>query len=261
MEQSHYQRFTEITGIEFRRPALLHQAFIHRSYVNELDGDTSSPDNERLEFLGDAILGFVMSDQLFHRYPDEQEGELTRLRSALVRKTTLARVAQKLHLGDFLRLGRGEEESGGRTRGAILCATFEAVLGAIYLDRGVDAAREFALAWIGPELERVEEMAVSKDAKSRLQEYAQNTFGSTPRYKTIDSSGPDHNKVFIQQVAVDKRALGLGEGRSKQEADQSAAAMALFRMDQPAPEYEEDTELLSRYILDEPPVPPVDADS
>ena len=261
MDQQDQQRFTEMTGYTFQRPELLQQAFIHRSYVNELDGDTVLFDNERLEFLGDAILGFIMSDQLFHRYPDEQEGELTRLRSALVRKTTLARVAQKLHLGEFLSLGRGEEDSGGRTRGAILCATFEAVLGALYLDQGIEAARAFAIQWIGPELARVEEMAVSKDAKSRLQEYAQNTYSQTPRYKTIDSTGPDHNKVFVQQVMVDKHAVGLGEGRSKQEADQQAAAMALFRMGQPAPEYEEDTDLTDLYPLDDPPPPPDGSDT
>ncbi len=255
MDQSDYQRFVEITGLEFSNPDLLFRAFVHRSYVNELDDGNVVPDNERMEFLGDAVLGFLMSVQLFHRYPDEQEGELTRLRSALVRRTTLARVARGLHLGEFLKLGRGEEESGGRTRSAILCATFEAVLGAIYLDQGTDSARKFALDWLNPELARVEEMAVSKDAKSRLQEYAQNEFGRTPRYKTVDSSGPDHNKIFVQQVSVDRLALGLGQGRSKQEADQSAAAMALFRLNQPAPEYEPDDELDGRYDLDDPPDP------
>ena len=238
-----YQRFRKSTNIVFYDVSLLDQAFVHRSYVNELPEGESMHDNERLEFLGDAVLGFITSELLYARFPDEQEGVLTRLRSYLVRRHTLSRVAKSLHFGEYLRLGRGEEESGGRERPATLCATFEAVLGAIFLDQGIDAAREFVIKVLGPELEMVQAYSTFKDPKSRFQEYIQDLYDKTPRYRTEATNGPDHNKEFIQKVYVDGKAVGLGRGRNKQDAEQAAAAMALMRLEQPAPEYDEDDEL------------------
>ena len=239
-------------GIAFGEKDLLERAFVHRSYLNEVDEGVEIADNERLEFLGDSVLGFVVSEMLFERFPDRQEGDLTTLRAALVRRETLARFAEQLALGDFLMLGHGEEESGGRTRPATLCATFEALLGAIYVDQGVDAVRGFALPMIGLELDKVERQALEKDAKSRLQEWVQDTFGRTPRYKTVASDGPDHDKTFTIQVSLGGVACGVGQGRSKQEAAQLAAAHALHRLGQSAPEYVSNPDLERLWPLPDP---------
>ncbi len=231
--------FEDNLGFSFADPLLL----VHRSYLNEAGDNFDIPDNERLEFLGDSVLGFVAAELLFRRYPRRLEGELTNLRAALVRRETLARFAEELALGDFLLLGHGEEESGGRTRPATLCATFEAVIGAIYLDGGLNRVREFLEGRLTAEVERVAPSALAKDPKSRLQEWIQSELGVTPRYKTVLTEGPDHARFFTVQVSADKIPYGVGRGRSKQEAAQSAAAMALHHFDQPAPEYIPNPEL------------------
>lgn len=236
-------------GLDFERKDLLARAFVHRSYLNEVEEGTELSDNERLEFLGDSVLSLVVSEMLFERFPDRQEGDLTTLRAALVRRETLARFAEQLDLGEFLMLGHGEEESGGRTRPATLCATFEALIGAIYVEWGVDAVRAFALPMIQAELDKVQRQALEKDAKSRLQEWAQSTFGRTPRYRTVASDGPDHDKLFTIQVSLDKTPCGVGQGRSKQEAAQLSAAHALLRMGQDAPEYVPNPDLEDRWPL------------
>lgn len=235
--------FERTLGITFRDKALLQRAFIHRSYMNEVDDSESLSDNERLEFLGDSVLEFVVSELLYQNFPQYQEGELTSLRSALVQQRTLAAFARKLHLGDYLLLGKGEEDSGGRTRPVTLCATFEAVLGALYRDQGIEVVKDFLLPLIEKEMERVLKTKLSKDPKSRLQEWSQSELGLRPRYETVESLGPDHDKVFTMQVAIGGTPCGLGRGRSKQAATQAAASMALHRLGQPAPEYEEDEEL------------------
>lgn len=245
--------FEEKSGIHFENLELLQRAFVHRSYLNEAGEDFTSSDNERLEFLGDSVLGFVASEMLFARYPDRREGELTNLRAALVRRETLARFARQMEMGSFLLLGHGEEEGGGRTRPATLCATFEAVIGALYLDQGLDRVRERVIPLFEREIERVVERALAKDPKSRLQEWVQSTLGTTPRYKTISTEGPDHARYFTIQVMADRHPYGVGRGRSKQEAAQSAAAMALYRLGQEAPEYEEDSNLEEQF-----PLPPID---
>lgn len=227
----------------FDNLSLLERAFVHRSYLNEAGEESGLRDNERLEFLGDSVLGFVTSELLFARYPDRLEGELTNLRAALVRRETLARFATELALGDYLLLGRGEEDSGGRTRPATLCATFEALIGAIYLDQGLEQVRSFLEPRLLTEVERVAPRALAKDPKSRLQEWVQSEMGVTPRYKTVRTEGPDHARVFTVQVTADKTPYGVGLGRSKQEAAQSAAAMALHHFGLPAPEYTPDSEL------------------
>jgi len=256
MSRLDFGQFESDIDLYFHDKGLLRQAFVHRSYLNEMVDDDELADNERLEFLGDAILSFITSELLYARFPHHQEGELTRLRSTLVRRETLARLALQLRLGEYLMLGRGEEEGGGRTRQATLCATFEAVLGAIYVDQGLEAVKGFALSLLEPELERVSDTALDKDAKSRLQEFSQQTFGYTPRYRTVVAVGPDHDKRFTLIVLVAKHPVGRGYGRSKQDAAQSAAAEALYRLGQPAPEYEKrdflpgDDELVDIELVD-----------
>jgi ribonuclease-3 len=234
-EQTHQLRFSD--------KSLLRTAFVHSSYVNEVE-DEAIADNERLEFLGDSVLGYVVSEALFRRFPGATEGQLTAIRAALVRRETLARYALQLDLGAYLLLGHGEEESGGRLRVATLCATFEAVIGALYLDQGITAVRQFVLSLVEPDLDAVHNDTLAKDPKSRLQEWSQSELGAPPKYRVVAEDGPDHAKVFTTVVMIGDRTLGAGRGRSKQEASQAAAAMALARCGLSAPEYVPDDELL-----------------
>ncbi len=183
--------------------------------------------NERLEFLGDAVLGFVVADYLHEKFPSLPEGELTSLRAALVRAETLARVAKALELGEYLLLSRGESATGGRGRQKILSQTLEALIGVIFLDQGLQVAQDFILRTLEPELKRVQEEKLAKDFKSRLQELTQAKWQLTPTYRTISAVGPDHAKIFTVEVLVGTRALAQGSGRSKQEAQQDAARKAL----------------------------------
>ena len=193
-------------GIRFQDSTLLDRAFIHRSYLNELlDDNAELVDNERLEFLGDTVLGYLVSERLYHLFPLQQEGDLTNLRSALVRRETLARMALELNLGSYLKLGHGEEESGGRTRPATLCAVFEALIGAVYLDLGTDTTKNVIFGLLAADIERLQATTHTKDPKSRLQEQVQANEGMTPRYKVAESIGPDHAKHFIMLVQVNGR--------------------------------------------------------
>ncbi len=189
-------------------------------------------DNERLEFLGDAVLDFIVGAYLYHRFPEMDEGGLTSLRAALVRTETLAEFARELGLGQFLRLGSGEADSGGRNRNHILCGAFEAVIGAVYLDQGLDKVGEIVGRLAPPRLEHIIAESLHKDAKSEFQVWAQAEFNITPRYDVIASEGPDHAKVFTVQVVVGDTAWGIGVGRSKQLAAQVAAADAMTRVDE-----------------------------
>jgi len=236
-------------GVTFRDPVLLQRAFIHRSYLNEITEAHDLKDNERLEFLGDAIINFIVSEELFECFPDYAEGPLTNLRAALVRRETLARLAEQLALGSYLWLGHGEEESGGRARPATLCAVFEALVGSIYVDQGIAVAREFVLPIMRHELLRVKRNALDKDPKSRLQEWVQSNKSATPRYKEVEKFGPDHAKTFVMQVTVVGEIMGVAQGRSKQDATQAAAAKALHKLDLPAPEYVPDPGLEARFGL------------
>jgi ribonuclease-3 len=215
-------------GFMFHDYSLLSRALTHRSYLNE-NPDIALEDNERLEFLGDAVLDFVVGAYLYHRLPEMDEGELTSLRAALVRAETLADFARRLELGRYLRLGYGEAETGGRDRTPILCATFEAVVGAMYLDQGVEPVRALVEPLIGPELVNIRARSLHKDAKSEFQVWAQKQFNITPRYKVVDSEGPDHAKTFTVQVLVGQQPWGEGNGRSKQAAEQAAATDALLK--------------------------------
>lgn len=217
--------FQEQNGVSFTTPGLLQQALTHRSYINEHGG--AEGHNERLEFLGDAVLDFLVGDILYQRYPDMPEGQLTRLRAALVRTESLAQLAREMGIGESLRMGKGEEASGGRERITNLCGAFEAVTGALYLDQGLEAVRTFILPRLESLVDDVLEEAIDKDARSRLQEWVQAEMNLTPIYRTVSATGPDHEKEFVVEVLIGDKVVGRGTGRSKQIAAQAAARDAL----------------------------------
>ncbi len=209
---------------------LLQRAITHRSYLNESQ-EAGLEDNERLEFLGDAVLDFVVGAYLYERFPEMDEGELTALRAALVRTRTLAGFARQLDLGRSLRLGYGEAGSGGRDRTPTLCAAFEAVIGAVYLDQGLDAVTELMARLMEPALQEILEKSLHKDAKSEFQVWAQGERNITPNYRVVGEEGPDHAKTFTVQVRLEDEVWGEGQGRSKQAAAQAAAADAISRVE------------------------------
>jgi ribonuclease-3 len=213
-------------GLTFHDPALLAGAFVHSSYVNE-HLDEAIESNERLEFLGDAVLSLVVSGILFKRHPDEPEGVLTTRRAAIVSTDGLARIARRLGIGDALVLGQGAEHSGERDRSSVLAGLFEAIVAAIYLDRGLAATRSFVTRAARPELEAAVSADALKAPKSRLQEAAFARSGRAPAYRIVSSEGPDHDRHYVVEVAVDGLVLGAGEGRSRREAETMAAEIAL----------------------------------
>ena len=212
-------------GIAFQDETLLRRALTHRSYLNEHPNEQQ--DNERLEFLGDAVLDFMVAALLYKRFPEMSEGDLTTLRSALVRTEQLAAFAQRLNVGAALRLGKGESEAGGRERESVLCCTFEAIVGAIYLDAGTEAVRPLVERWFLPEANAIADEATLIDAKSQFQVWAQENRGYTPRYRTLSHEGPDHERKFTVEVMINGEAHGAGVGRSKKLAEQAAALDAL----------------------------------
>lgn len=223
--------FEKRLGVRFKDYSLLERSLTHRSYVNERESG-GRENNERLEFLGDAVLDFVVGASLYHRFPEMKEGALTELRAALVKTKTLADFARQLDLGAFLRLGHGEAENGGRERSPTLAGAFEAVVGAVYLDQGLSAVKPVIERFIGPALEQILAQSLQKDAKSEFQVWAQAEYGITPQYQTVGSDGPDHAKRFMVQVLVGKEVWGMGQGSSKQNAAQMAAGDAMARVQQ-----------------------------
>jgi ribonuclease-3 len=213
-------------NLPFKETGLLHQALVHRSYLNENLG-VPLLSNERLEFMGDAVLGFLVTEELYRRFPHMSEGELTRLRASLVRGSTLARWGKRLGLGNALLLSQGEETSGGRHRPANLANVMEAVLGALFLDQGVEVVRTVVLPLLEEELASHGPQGLEKDPKSGFQELAQSRWQLTPTYRTITSEGPDHRRIFTVEALIGERVLGLGQGTSKQRAQQAAAQAAL----------------------------------
>jgi ribonuclease-3 len=216
-------------GISFNDLSLLEQALVHSSYVNENPG-IAPADNERLEFLGDAILGFIVAEELYQRFPQFSEGEMTRLRSSLVRQDALSRIARAISLGNYLYLGRGEEASGGRRKPANLAGALEAVIAAIFLDRGLSMARDFALRSASKELDKVLSQGIEADYKSQLQELIQARQQQTPTYKVIEAMGPAHDRRFTVEVRVGDSVLGRGSGKSKKAAEAEAARSALAQL-------------------------------
>lgn len=209
----------------FHNKKLFEQAFIHRSYLNETNEDIES--NERLEFLGDSILSFVVSDYLYHTYPDFNEGILTNLRSLVVNTKSLAAISKELEFGKHLKLSRGEEESMGRENASLLANAFEAFIGALFLDQGIEAVREFLNSTLIPQIAEHVQKRTFKDPKSLLQEYVQSQKDNSPVYKVLHEEGPPHAKVFTVGAYVKSVLWGKGIGRSKQEAEEKAAQEAL----------------------------------
>jgi len=221
-----FEHFEERLGVSFKNKDLLREAFTHRSYINE-HKKSSLSHNERLEFLGDAVLELVVTKFLYEKYPDKTEGDLTSYRAALVNAVTLAEVSRKLEVNDFLLLSKGESKDIGRARDAILANTFESIVGALYLDLGYESAAEFIAKNVFPLTDRIVEEKLWLDAKSHFQEKAQEHDGVTPVYKTMEEVGPDHDKCFKVAVYIGNEMVSGGEGRSKQEAEQNAARRAL----------------------------------
>lgn len=220
------QTFQEEIGASFEDVALLRQAFTHRSYLNEHRGEVGGH-NERLEFLGDAVLELVSTHFLYEKYPDKPEGDLTAFRASLVNAVTLSEVASMLGMNDYLLLSRGEAKDNGRARQVLLANAFEALIGALYLDQGYDAARMFIEKHLFPKLDEIVQKRLWQDPKSTLQEKVQEHENVTPHYTVTKETGPDHDKHFIVGVYAREELLAQGEGKSKQEAEQAAARTAL----------------------------------
>lgn len=223
-----YKKLEEQIGLKFKDYHLLRKAFVHRSYLNE-HRDSQFESNERLEFLGDAVLELVVTEYLYSNYPNP-EGELTNWRSALVKGEMLAKIAIELKLGDYLFLSHGEEKSGGREKDYLLANTFESLIGVIYLELGYDMSKAFISKFLLVHLEDILVKGEHIDSKSRLQELAQEKVGSTPSYELQHEEGPDHDKVFTMGAYIGKRMVGKGKGGSKQIAEQQAAEDALKRL-------------------------------
>lgn len=227
MQQGSYlEQCQELIGYRFRNIVLLEQALVHSSYANE-NKLSKVENNERLEFLGDAVLEIVTSNFLFNRYPQMLEGELTKLRASIVCEPTLAKLAIDIQLGKFLMLGKGEENSGGRQRASVLSDTLEALIGAIYLDNGLDSANTFITSKL---LNDIEQRHLFVDSKTHLQEIIQKFSEKPLEYHIVAESGPDHNKIFEVVVKHKNRIIGQGSGRSKKSAEQEAAFDAIHQM-------------------------------
>ena len=220
------EKLEEKLGYTFQNRALLENALTHSSYANE-NKHTGAQSNERLEFLGDSVLGMVTADYLYRVHPDLPEGDLTRTRAALVCEGSLVEVAQQLELGTYLKLGKGEDAGGGRERPSIVADAVEAVLAAVYLDGGIGSARKIIQRFI---LDREEEKSGSRDYKTALQELVQRESGQVLAYRLVGSTGPDHAKRFQVEVELNGATVGAGEGRSKKEAEQMAAKAAIAKL-------------------------------
>jgi len=218
--------FEEQIGVSFKNKSLLQEAFTHRSYINEHRG-SKMHHNERLEFLGDAVLELAVTKFLYEKFPESTEGDLTAYRAALVNAVTLSDISRKLNVNDFMLLSKGEAKDVGRARDAILANAYESIVGAIYLDQGFEAAEKFIAEYLYPLIEKIVEEKLWLDAKSHFQEKAQEHEGVTPQYKTMEEVGPDHDKNFKVGVYLGNQLVSGGEGRSKQEAEQEAARRAL----------------------------------
>jgi ribonuclease-3 len=212
-------------GVTFDNADLLQQALYHRSFLNESERQVES--NERMEFLGDAVLGIIVSDKLYRDYPTLSEGHLSQLRALLVRWDALARAAERINLGEFLVLGRGEELSGGRKRPSNLAGAFEALIGAAFLDGGMTRAKKLVLKLLKPDFQEIAAQGITADSKSELQHLAQTRWHEIPQYRLKSSEGPDHAKLFTVEVAVGEQVMGQGQGRNKKQAELNAARQAL----------------------------------
>lgn len=217
-------------NLRFENPNLLRQAFIHRSYLNEIKSDL--PSNERLEFLGDSVLSLVVSNYLFSSRKSDTEGDLTNTRAYIVKTKSLAKAARNLNLGNYLKLSKGEEVSGGRTNPSLLANCYEALLGAIFLDQGLETVKKFIKSTLFDIFEKEIKSGPPKDAKSSLQEFVQEEFKNSPIYKILKTEGPDHAKEFTVAIYIGNKEFGRGMGSSKQDAEEMAAKEALRKLNQ-----------------------------
>ena len=222
------EHFTKRLDLPFTNHFLLFRALTHRSYLNE--NKDAIEDNERLEFLGDAVLDFVVADWLYNHYPEKPEGDLTRLRAALVHTDQLANFARQIDLGRALRLGRGEIQAGGRERSTLLCDAFEALIGALYLYGGITAVNNFLVPLLENVVDEILQNHLDEDTKSRLQEWAQGHGYESPKYLLVSEKGPDHSKTFEMKVKIGKKTFGRGIGTSKQSAEKAAAKEAMIKI-------------------------------
>lgn len=216
-------------GVRFRDLSLLNQALMHRSYVHDADLDRGES-NERMEFLGDAVLGLLVNEHLYYKYERRQEGRLTKIKSLVVSEAILSRRAEKLSLGEYILLSENERSSGGAKRTSIIADALEAIIGAVYLDSGLPHAREFVEAQLLHDVDELLEVDEYRNFKSMVQEYAQKKFGSRPRYRVVSAKGPEHERMFFVELRLGGRALGRGEGKNKKEAEQLAARSALAKL-------------------------------
>ena len=224
--EKNLEKVEKLVGCTFTDKIHLLTAITHRSYLNE-NRDAKQDHNERMEFLGDAVLELVVTDFLFHKYTDKPEGELTAVRAALVNTVSLAESSSKLGINDYLLMSKGEAKDTGRARQYILANVFEALIGALYIDQGYEASKTFIAAHLFPKTEKIVEKRLWQDGKSRFQELSQENENTTPTYETLGQVGPDHDRVFTVGVFLKKEKIAEGQGRAKQEAEQKAAENAL----------------------------------
>lgn len=223
-------RLQKVIRVKFKDKNLLRRALTHRSFVNE-SGSTIT-DNERLEYLGDSVLGLVVNEYLFRVFEEYREGELAKIKSAVVSEATLAKLARSIDLGQFIIMGKGEEHSGGRERSSILANTVEAIIGALYIDSGLKTSRKFILSLLRDEIDRVNNLSYLRDPKTALQEYVQKKYKERPVYRVIEERGPDHQKEFTVSLVVNGRELVTGEGPSKRKAEMNAARATLKKIEE-----------------------------
>ena len=214
-------KLQNILNLHFNNQSLFNRALTHRSYINESGGNLK--DNERLEYLGDSVLGLVVNEYLFKHFEMYHEGDLAKIKSVVVSETVLAKIAMDLNVGGFLLMGRGEELSGGRFRQSILADTFEAIIGASYLDLGLKETKKFILQHLKDEIERIDNLTYQRDPKTTLQEHVQKKFKNRPVYEVVEEIGPDHDKQFVVRLLINDIEYAIGKGSSKQKAERNAA--------------------------------------
>ncbi len=229
IENRNTDRLQKTLHVKFKNKSLLQRAVTHRSFVNE-SGRTVK-DNERLEYLGDSVLGLVVNEYLFKVFEEYREGKLAKIKSAVVSEATLAKIAKAMSLGEFILMGRGEEHSGGRERPSILANTLEAIIGAVYLDLGLKVSRKFVLSLLREEIDTVNNLTYLRDPKTALQEYVQKKYKERPVYQVIEERGPDHMKEFTVKLLINGREIVTGEGPSKRKAEMNAARASLKKIE------------------------------
>jgi ribonuclease III len=230
IDKEKIREFLSVIDIEVKELELFKRALTHRSFINEANNNHLHH-NERMEFLGDAVLELIVTEHLFARFPERPEGELTSFRAAVVRTESLAETSSELKIGEYLYLSKGEEITGGRNKPYILANTFEAIVGAIYLDLGFEKAKQFVEKYLLNKIDKIVENRLDIDNKSKLQEIAQDILECTPRYELKSAIGPDHQKRFTMAVIINEQEYGVGSGRNKQEAEQNAARQGLMNIE------------------------------